>query len=483
MLNNTYAVIDLGSNSFHMKIVEMIAGEPRVVSKVKRKVRLASGLDDNNVLSLEAMERGWECLAWFGEHLSELELSQVKVVATATLRLAVNADEFTARGNELLGVPINIISGEREAALIYHGMAVTSNGCGKRLIIDIGGASTELILGDGVTPIVLNSLNMGCVTWLERYFGDGLLTDSNFNAAIVGAKKVLAPVQADYLAHSWQLTLGASGSVQAVQEVLVAQGLNEEVTLAKLQQLKSQCIECGSQDSLLIEGLKPERRVVFVSGLCILIALFEELAISTMLASGGALREGVINQLSGGEQQDDICLASYQSIAQRFQLNSLQSQQVAQVALKFASDIELADTLLPMLKYSALLHEIGVSVDYAQAPKHACYLLSHLPLAGFSKQQRLLLVALVGNYRGDIDAELLKIQGCCSFDEASKLLLCLRLAVICVGRYQGQRCQQLKLAPTEHGFVLEQTSQLFEQAPLLKTMLNQEIADNPLLIS
>ena len=157
--------------------------------KVKRKVRLASGLDDNNVLSLEAMERGWECLAWFGEHLSELELSRVKVVATATLRLAVNADEFTARGNELLGVPINIISGEREAALIYHGMAVTSNGCGKRLIIDIGGASTELILGDGVTPIVLNSLNMGCVTWLERYFGDGLLTDNNFDAAIAGAKE------------------------------------------------------------------------------------------------------------------------------------------------------------------------------------------------------------------------------------------------------------------------------------------------------
>ena len=130
--------------------------------------------------------------------------------------------------------------------------------------------------------------------------------------------------------------------------------------------------------------------------LCILIALFEELTISTMLASGGALREGVINQLSGGEQQEDICLASCQSIAQRFQLNSLQSQQVAQVALKFASDIELADTLLPMLKYSALLHEIGVSVDYAQSPKHARYLLSHLPLAGFSKQQRLIVSRLGG---------------------------------------------------------------------------------------
>lgn len=479
-LNNTFAVIDLGSNSFHMMVVENINGFPRIVSKVKRKVRLAAGLDANNVLSLEAMQRGWACLALFGEHLSSLNLTQVKVVSTATLRLATNANDFCHQGNQLLGTDINIISGEQEAALIYHGMAVTSNSAEKRLIIDIGGASTELILGCGLSPIVLNSLNMGCVTWLERYFVGGVLSQANFDAAIEASKQVLAPVKKDYLAYQWQLTLGASGSVQAVQEVLIAQGYNEEVTLDKLTMLMAQCIACQSQSKLVLTGLKAERSAVFVSGLSILIMLFKELSIDGMLASGGALREGVINQLIGDSVSDDICLRTCQLIQQRFQINLEQAEQVTQLAQRFARQLDMPATLCRYLTFSAMIHEIGLSVNYSDAQNHGYYLLSHMALAGFSQQQKNLVVALVGNYQGEINHALMAAQGCCNQSQAAQLLLCLRLAVICVGRCQLNRCAGISINNTSDGIVVDITQALKSNAPLLISDINDEVVMNDL---
>lgn len=461
-----------------MMVVENISGMPRIISKVKRKVRLASGLDTDNKLSLEAMTRGWECLAWFGEHLSSIPISQVRVVATATLRLASNAQEFCDKGNVLLGCNINIISGDQEAALIYHGMAVTSNGGGNRLIIDIGGASTELILGSGLSPMVLNSLNMGCVTWLERYFADGKLSQANFDLAIIESQKILAPVKQDYVAHHWQLTLGASGSVQAVQEVLVAQGLNEHVTLDKLEHLMAQCIACKDQEALVLEGLANERRVVFVSGLSILIMLFRELPISSMLASGGALREGVINQLINEPIADNICRQTCLAVQHQFQLDVEQARQVTSVARRFAGELDIEPSLVDFLDYSAMLHELGVSVEYINAPQHAQYLLNHLPLSGFSLQQRHLLIALIGNYKGDINEALLRQQGSCDEHAAKRLLSCLRLAVICVGRHQIQRCDAIVLKNVRDSIHISVDKSLMSSSPLLMTHLLQEAQSN-----
>ena len=478
--NNLFAVIDLGSNSFHMMVVESINGFPRVISKVKRKVRLASGLDDNNKLSLEAMQRGWDCLALFGEHLSTLNINQVRVVATATLRLAINADDFCEKGNQLLGTPINVISGEQEAALIYHGMAVTSNSADKRLIIDIGGASTELILGHGLSPIVLNSLNMGCVTWLDRYFVGGILSQDNFDAAIEASNIVLSPVKNDYLAQQWQLTLGASGTMQAVQEVLIAQGYNENVTLDKLTMLMAQCVECRSQDNLVIVGLSPERAIVFVSGLSILISLFRELSIVGMLASGGALREGVIHQLiaisnNRSAVSDDVCLQTCESIQQRFQLNINQADQVVLLSERFAHQLKLPAVLIPFLKLSAMIHELGVSINYINAQKHGHYVLKNMPLAGFSKQQKNLLISLVGNYKGKINVALLNDQKCCDEDQAIQLLFCLRLAVISVGRCQENRCIDMSVKKTNNDITILVNKALNDNAPLLVTELHDEV--------
>lgn len=480
--NNLFAVIDLGSNSFHMMVVESINGFPRVISKVKRKVRLASGLNDDNQLSLEAMQRGWDCLALFGEHLSTLNINQVRVVATATLRLAINADVFCIKGNKLLGTPIDIISGEQEAALIYHGMAVTSNSADKRLIIDIGGASTELILGEGLSPIVLNSLNMGCVTWLERYFVNGILSQENFELAIEASNKVVSSVKDDYLAQPWQLTLGASGTMQAVQEVLIAQGYNENVTLDKLTMLMNQCVACKTQDNLTLVGLSAERAIVFVSGLSILISLFREFSIDGMLASGGALREGVIHQLinnvidhSDNAVSDDVCLQTCEGIQQRFQLNTVQANQVVMLAERFAYQLQLPQLLIPFLKFSAMIHELGVSVNYIGAEKHAQYMLENMPLPGFSKQQKNLLIALVGNYKNGINAGLINQQQCCDQEQAVQLLFCLRLAVISIGRCQENRCIDMSVKQTDSEITILVNKGLQSNAPLLMAELTEEI--------
>jgi len=473
--NNTFAVIDLGSNSFHMMVVENINGYARVVSKVKQKVRLAAGLDSNNLLSDEAMQRGWDCLALFGEHLTMLNIAQVRVVATATLRLAGNSNEFCIKGNQLLGTNINIISGEQEAALIYHGMAVTSNSADKRLIIDIGGASTELVLGSGLSPIVLNSLNMGCVTWLDRYFSDGVLSNDNFELAIKAAKDVLLPVKEQYLSHEWQLTLGASGTMKAAQEVLMAQGYSENVTLEKLNMLMAQCIDCKVQRNLALVGLTVERTPVFVSGLSILIMLFREFSIKGMLASGGALREGVIHQLMAEEIDDDLGLQTCQKIQQRFQLNIEQAHQVTTIATEFARQLNLSEELLPYLTFSAMLHELGVSVDYIDAQEHGYYLLKNMSLAGLSQQQKNLVVALVGNYKGVIKPHLLTEQRCCDKYQAAQLLLCLRLAVICVGRLQKDRCKNIIIKQTDNEIRIAVPLSLSHQAPLLMTQLHDEI--------
>jgi len=481
--DNLFAIIDLGSNSFHMLVVQHIAGVPRVITKVKRKVRLAAGLDQDNHLELAAMERGWQCLALFAERLVGVPKSNIKVVATATLRLATNAQQFCQRGEQILGLPINIISGKQEAELIYHGMAVTSSGEGKRLIVDIGGASTELILGQQFSPIVLNSLNMGCVTWLEQHFSDRKLSQHNFDQAIAAATKVLAPVLPDYLAHQWQVSLGASGSVQAVQEVLSAQGLNELITLDKLERLMAQSIACRDQESLKLVGLKPERKPVFASGLAILICLFRRLSLDSMLASGGALREGVIAQLVNQPQVEDLRLETTRKLQQQFQVDQKQANNVVKVVTELAGQVESAwqvasDDSVALLQYSAMLHEIGLSINYLKANEHGRYLISHSTMTGFGAGQKSLISGLIGNYKNSLTSSTLWQQSWVSAEQAARLMTLLRLAVIISGRYQGERVSEIRLTVVNATLQVSLTEQLAEAAPLLVAELCQEIADN-----
>lgn len=257
------------------------------------------------------------------------------MVATATLRIAANAQEFLDKAQQILGCAINVISGEEEARLIYQGVAHTTGGSDQRLVVDIGGGSTELATGDGSHANVLYSLQMGCVTWLERFFGDRHLAKENFDQAEEAAKAMLKPVTAELRKQSWEVCVGASGTVQALQEIMVAQGMDERITLSKLQQLKQRAIQCGKLEELEIEGLTLERALVFPSGLSILIAIFQELNIDSMTLAGGALREGLVYGMLHLPVDRDIRSRTLQNVQRRFNIDVCQADRVRQLAESF----------------------------------------------------------------------------------------------------------------------------------------------------
>jgi len=297
MCENRYTIIDLGSNSFHMLTVLKTDNGFSVFSKSKEKVRLASGLNAEQNLTAETMENGWSCLQKFRDELNHIQPCSVLITATAALRIARNKQLFINRAETILQHPIKLISGIEEAKTIYRGVAFTDNISQQLLVIDIGGASTELIIGKGDTVLLAESLDMGCVTWLNRYFANNKLDHHNFSTAISMAKTVINPQIKNYTEHGWVLAMGGSGTIQALQEINSKQKIDTEITLDLLHKIKQMCIDCKYIQSLKIDGLKSSRVAVFASGLAILIALFESLDIKSLTLSKGALREGLISIL------------------------------------------------------------------------------------------------------------------------------------------------------------------------------------------
>lgn len=406
-----YAAVDLGSNSFHLVIVRVIAGSVQIIGKVKQKVRLAAGLDDNMILDEVSMERGWKCLETFAERLEDIPLTNIKVVGTATLRLAKNADTFISKAEQILKHKLDVISGEEEAKQIYLGVAYTSANQGNSLVIDIGGASTEVIVGNDMQPINLVSLDMGCVTFMERYFEQGKLSQKNFQNAIHEAKQKLLPVKEDFVCFDWEQCLGASGTPQAIVEILVAQDISDAIRLDYLHNLMQQCIDCQQVEDLVIEGLTEPRRAIFPSGLAILIALFEQLKIEEMQISGGALREGLIYGMLEDIEKNDRRSSTLQEVVERFHIESEQATRVVDVASNLYDQLCEQSNICnfdarTVLTASAMLHEIGLHIEYKQYHLHGAYILSYLPLVGYTQLQRQSIRDLVMGHRQSIDPKL-----------------------------------------------------------------------------
>ncbi|MDX1268261.1 MAG: guanosine-5'-triphosphate,3'-diphosphate pyrophosphatase, partial [Oceanisphaera sp.] len=306
----------------------------------------------------------------------------------------------------------------------------------------IGGASTELIIGESTHPQLLNSLHMGCVTWLSRYFVDGKLTAANFDQAIAAARQTLMPIAGDYLKLGWQSCVGASGTVQAIQEIMIGQGEDEQITLTKLLQLKQAAIACGHLDRLDLPGLQSERATVFPSGLAILIALFEMLAIDSMTLAGGALREGLIYGMLGRRRECDARERTADSLISRYQLDREQAERVRSTALKalqqLASSQHIDSPATAMLGWAALLYELGLCIEYKRAPEHAAYIIRHVDLPGFTPAQKQLLAALLLNQRDEFRQESLEQQSAIEPEPAILLARLLRLAIIlCLRRTRG----------------------------------------------
>lgn len=477
--SSLYAAIDLGSNSFHMLVVREVSGSMQILARIKRKVRLAAGLDKNNRLSQQAMERGWQCLRVFSERLQDIPPSQIRVVATATLRIAENSDEFVKKAAEILNCPVKVISGEDEARLIYQGVAHTTGGPEKRLVVDIGGASTELVTGNGAKATQLSSLSMGCVTWLEGYFNDRSLTEENFAKAEAAAHETLKPIAPKLTEQGWQICVGASGTVQALQEIMITQGMDELITLPKLQELKHKAIECGKLEELEIEGLTLERALVFPSGLAILIAIFQALNIESMILAGGALREGLVYGMLDLPIEPDIRTRTLRNIQRRFQLDVEQSQRVKQLAEHFLPQIakpwELDSRCHELLQSACLIHEIGLSIDFHQAPSHAAYLINYLTLPGYTPAQKKLLATLLKNQSGPIDLFSFNQQNALPLIQAQRLCRLLRLAIIFANRRRDDTLPALRLKVSGEALTITLPHGWLMQHPLRAESLQQEI--------
>ncbi len=302
-----YAVVDLGSNSFHLLITQLTTTQqpPSLVTanKVKEKVRLAAGLDQDLNLSDEAIKRGLNCLKLFAKHLASIPTENIIIVATAALRIAKNNDVFFQAANKILPISIKLLSGRQEAQTIYAGVAHTSainiqDNNAKQLVIDIGGASTEIIVGKGSKAIELVSLDIGCVSFLSRYFTDGLLTQTNFDRCINAAEKTIDKVSVKFIQLGWHSAVGSSGTMQAMMEILHQRQQDKIITLEFLIEVKQCLIACGAIDNIDISGLRSDRKAVLASGLSILIALFTCLNIESLQLSSGALREGLLFELA-----------------------------------------------------------------------------------------------------------------------------------------------------------------------------------------
>lgn len=430
-----YAIIDLGSNSFHMLIARLVADSVQIVDKVKRKVRLASGLNSENFLNDSSMARGLECLSFFAERLQDIPPQNIKIVATATLRIANNAEIFLTQAKRILGIDVTLLSGLQEAELIYLGVAHTSCCLNQRLVLDIGGASTEIIAGRVFKSLKVSSLDMGCVTFNQNFFADGLLTQQNFTSAIDSAKDLLLPVSEEYISIGWQSVLSGSGTMQALAEIMMHKYLPPIISYPMLLDLKQQLLSCKEINKISIEGLSKERAPVISSGLAILIALFEVFSIKEVQLSSGALREGLLYEMLPDMRKIGIRQRTVDSVAERFHIDRLHALRVcnqAEILFDKFSDIwQLKkDNCFKLLLISGALHEIGLLLEYNNHPHHGAYIIQHADLPGFDQADRQLLSTLIQLQKSEINVELLKNQSATTFQIACYLLTILRLAII-----------------------------------------------------
>tara|TARA_R110002072_G_scaffold622_4_gene4764 strand:+ start:3780 stop:5300 length:1521 start_codon:yes stop_codon:yes gene_type:complete len=400
------AAVDMGSNSFHMVVAKISHGEVRVIDKLGEKVQLAAGLNDLGEMTEEAKNRAFDCLSRFAQRIKGLDASAVQIVGTNALRAAKQKKGFLRKAEEITGYPIEIISGREEARLIYLGVAHTlSDDYGNRLVIDIGGGSTELIIGERFETKALESLHMGCVSFREKYFQDGQLTDKNFSKAIRHASRELLGISQHYSQLGWQSCVGASGSVKAILNSLVHLGYaHETIELSALYKLRQKMIKLGHTNFIDELGIKKDRASIFPAGLSILIACFEVLSITRMSFTTGALREGLLYDIVGRIQHEDVRERTIQSMQLRYDVDKVHAQQVEETALYIYTESADAWGIKNainenLLKWASRIFEVGLSIAHAQYHRHGAYLVYYSELAGFTRLTQLYLSILVRSHR------------------------------------------------------------------------------------
>jgi len=481
---NLYAALDIGSNSFHLVIARMLAGSMQIVQKVKHKVRLADGLDDKQILSDDAIQRGIATLQSMAESMQGLDPAHVRVVATHTLRRAKNAREFLRQAKAVFPFRIEIISGPEEARLIYGGIANTTQTEGKRLVVDIGGGSTEFALGADFAPLVCKSVQMGCVSYQQRFFEDGEITSKRFNRAVTAARQEVELVVNNLKRHKWETSIGASGTIRAISAVIAGvQELESEVsiTFEDLSKLIKTCVEKGHADKLDFTGLTEDRRPVFAAGLSILYAVFKSLSLKQMQTSSAALREGVLYEIQNDDNRSDIRERTAQSLATRYDVDTQYAQKVWSNCLAIYEKVYVAWDiddleLRHLLEWSALLHEVGLQINSRGVQRHSSYIIEQSDLPGFSQEQQKLISILVRFHRKKI--KLTEIPTFANYSEKRvyALLCVLRLGVLLNINRQETMLPEFTIAASKGSIALAFPADWFDSSPLLLADIYQEAA-------
>jgi exopolyphosphatase/guanosine-5'-triphosphate,3'-diphosphate pyrophosphatase len=431
---STLAAVDLGSNSFHCQVARVVGDQVYPLDSLREPVRLGAGLTKDKRLDEDFQERALACLERFGERLRGFDKHAVRAVGTNTLRVAKNAATFIRKAEAALGFPIEIVAGREEARLIYLGVAHELPASKeKRLVVDIGGGSTEIIIGSGYRPQRLESLFMGCVSYSLRFFEDGRITKGAMKQAELAARNELQPIVAKFSRGSWQQAVGSSGTVRAIAEVIRQSGYADDgITLAGLDRVRSHLIKAGDMDRVELAGLKPDRLPVFPGGIAILNAIFSELDIDSMTIADSAMRQGVLYDLLGRAHHRDMRDATVAQFMQRYHVDALQARRVATLAFsihrKLTADAgEPDEGISRCLAWASKLHEIGISVAYSGYHKHSAYILANADMPGFSRDEQMRLAVMVQAHRRSLRKVTKKIE---DIGADWDMVFALRLAVL-----------------------------------------------------
>lgn len=475
------AAVDLGSNSFHMIVATVSDDNLQIVDRIKEMVRLAAGLDAQNRISPEASERALACLNRFSQRLRDLPRGAVRIVGTNTLRKARNSQKFIAQAEAILGHPIEIVSGQEEARLIYLGVSHSlEDESERRLVMDIGGGSTEYIIGQHFKPEQMESLFMGCVSFSQQFFKNGALTEARMRKAEIAAMQELSTIREQYKAAGWDTVIGASGSIISIHDVVTDKGWSSDgITIEALKKLRQEIIAASHIDKLSLSALSEDRKPVFVGGVAILSATFESLDIELMRVSNGAVREGLLYDHLGRIHHEDVREHTTEQLLQRYSVDVVQAMRVEATALSLLQqvsvDLDLAnEEQQGMLSRAARLHEIGLAISHSQYHKHSAYLAKNMYMPGFSQGEQLLLSALIQGHRRKFPENIIKALPKSHVQPIWLLCILLRLSALLHRSRSTAPLPEINLTMTDSKIVLSFPSDWLNDHPLTLADLGQE---------
>ncbi|MFN0242690.1 MAG: exopolyphosphatase [Planctomycetota bacterium] len=480
---DTVAAVDLGSNSFHMVVARIVRSEFNIVDRIRERVALAAGLDDKKRLTPEAQERALACIGRFGQRLRGMPPGSVRAVGTSALRMARNAPAFLDKAGEALGHPIEIVSGAEEARLIYLGVAHDlSDDTKSRLVIDIGGGSTECILGQRFEIRKADSMHMGCVNYSLRFFKNGVISREALDRARLSARLEVQSLEREYLTRGFEECVGSSGTILAVETILRANNWAEHGVTAKgLRKLRKALVEAGHVEKLQIPGLQPERAQVIAGGVAILSALVDGLSIEEMITSQGALREGVLYDLLGRIRHEDLREQTIRRFCELYRVDIEQASRVEQTALALFEQIA-EPWELPheaggqFLAWAARLHEIGQSLSHGGYHKHGAYLVEHSDMPGFSRSDQSILAALIEGHRRKLVLERFDVLPPSTKRNALRLCVLLRLAILLNRSRSDAPLPKIAIAPKRGGYQLSFPNGWLDEHPLTRADLEEELS-------